>query len=96
MFVIDKPDVISATSSPYRVSEGESAILECRVTAANPNTNIIWRWIKTDSPSNVLYNGSVYNVHDIQRERSGLYSCTAANSVGTSQAASIEVDVQCK
>lgn len=83
-------------SSPYRVKEGQRATLVCLVTAANPNTSIIWRWFKTDSPSNVLYNGSIYHVHDIQRNMSGLYNCTASNSVGTAVAVTIAVDVLCE
>lgn len=93
---IDKPDVITRMPSPYRVIEGQKATLECLVTAANPNTSIIWRWFKTDSPSNVLYNGSICHVHDIQRNMSGLYNCTASNSVGTAEAVTITVDVLCE
>lgn len=48
---IDKPDVITRIPSPYTVIEGQKATLECLVTAANPNTSIICRWFKTDSPS---------------------------------------------
>ncbi|XP_052720144.1 carcinoembryonic antigen-related cell adhesion molecule 5-like isoform X4 [Crassostrea angulata] len=88
-----KPDVITRMPSPYTVIEGQKATLECLVTAANPNTSIIWRWFKTDSPSKVLYNGSIYHVHDIQRNMSGLYNCTASNSVGTAEAVTIAVDV---
>ena len=93
--LIDKPEVISNTSSSYSVIEGETATLMCTVTDANPNYNITWKWIKTDSPNMVLHNGSVYTISNVQRGRSGSYNCTASNTVGTSETAMIEVDVQC-
>lgn len=95
MFVIDKPDVSSTTLSPYRVHEGKTATLECRVTTANPKTILRWNWFHTDSPSNVIHNGPNFTIPNILRDRSGSYNCTATNTVGTSIAASIEVDVQC-
>lgn len=94
-FSIDKPVVITHMPSLFRLIEGETATLQCSVIAANPNT-IIWRWFKTDSPSNVLNNGPIYRVHDIQRIMSGLYNCTASNSVGTAVAVTIAVDVLCE
>ena len=94
--LIDKPEVKYNTSSPYSVIEGETATLMCTVTDANPNTHITWRWIKTDSPNMVLHNGPNYTISNIQRGRSGSYNCTASNTVGTSEPATINVDVQCK
>ena len=94
--LLDKPDVRSSPPSPYRVREGQTATLACTVTAANPNTNITWRWFKTDSPNNVLHNGPSHILPNIQRGRSGSYSCTASNTVGTSEEATVNVNVQCK
>lgn len=94
--MIDKPDVITRMQGPYSVIEGQRATLECLVIAANPKTSIIWRWFKTDSPSNVLYIGPIYHVHDIQRNMSGSYSCTAINSVGKAVAVTIAVNVLCE
>ena len=91
----DNPEVRSSSPSPYRLREGETAVLMCTLTSANPNTGITWRWIKTDSPNSVLHNGPNYTIPNIQRGRSGSYSCTATNTVGISKAATIEVDVQC-
>ena len=82
-------------SNPYRVREGETATLMCTVTAGNPNTGITWRWIKTVSPNTVLQNGPNYTIPNIQRGGSGSYRCTASNTVGTSEGASINVDVMC-
>ena len=95
-FSTDKPEVISSPSSPYIVKEGQTATFFCRMIDANPNTGITWRWFKTNSPNNVLHNGPNYIIPNIQRGRSGSYSCTASNTVGTSKGATILVDVQCK
>ena len=95
MSLSDKPEVRSMTPSPYRIIEGETPTSVCAVTDANPSTNITWKWIKTDSPNMVLYNGPNYTISNIQRGRSGSYSCTASNTVGTSEAAKVIIDVLC-
>lgn len=86
----------SSVSSPYRVIEGQTAVLGCTVTDANPYTSILWKWFRTDSVTDLLYNGSRFVIHKIQRDRSGSYSCTASNFIGTSEAANAYLDVQCK
>ena len=95
MSLLDKPEVRSMTPSPYRIIEGETPTSVCAVTDANPSTNITWKWIKTDSPNMVLHNGPSYTISNIQRGRSGSYSCTASNTVGTSEAAKVIIDVLC-
>lgn len=92
---IDRPEVTSILSSPYIVEEGQTVSLSCAVIDANPNTNITWRWFRTDRPYNTLFYGPNYTVSNIQRNMSGSYTCTARNSVGTSEADVINVDVQC-
>lgn len=94
--MIDKPEVTPSTPNPYRVTEGQTALLECRLTGANPKTGIVWTWFKPGSPSNALYNGPIFNIANIKRNMSGSYSCTAGNSIGTSVAATIYVDVLCE
>lgn len=86
----------SITPSPNIVIEGQMATLRCTVIAANPETNITWRWFKTDSPHEIFRIGPTFNISNINRDKSGSYNCTAGNSVGISIAATIEVDVQCK
>lgn len=93
----DKPEIKSITQNPYKVSEGNTAVLQCALTAANPITNIIWEWVKNDGPATVLSQTSNYTIsYSIQRTMSGSYNCTAMNTVGTSAATVIKVDVQCK
>lgn len=84
------------TASNYKVIEWEPAKLECAVMAANPNTSITWKWIKTENASYVVNNLSIYTINRIPRSASGVYNCTAINNVGESEAASISIDVQCK
>lgn len=52
---IDRPEVTSILSSPYIVEEGQTVSLSCAVIDANPNTNITWRWFRTDRPYNTLF-----------------------------------------
>lgn len=96
LYVIDKPDLASGTSNPYKINEEQTASLECRVNDANPETNLTWKWFSTASPSNVLHNGSSFTIFNIHRNQSGSYNCTAQNSVGTSKAIQIDVEVNCK
>ncbi|XP_078319168.1 muscle, skeletal receptor tyrosine-protein kinase-like [Crassostrea virginica] len=92
----DKPEVRSRRSCPYTVKEGQTATLMCIVTDANPNTGITWRWIRADSPNVIFHTGPNFTISNIQREISGSFNCTASNSVGTSEAAVLIVDVQYK
>lgn len=94
--MIDKPEIKSLTPSPYRVIEGRRASLECSVMTANPNTNITWRWIKTDRPEHALHTGPNYTIQNVTRMESGTYNCTASNSVGISVPVKVDLDVQCK
>lgn len=93
----DKPEVKSNITSPYVVTKGQPATFECILIDANPNTSISWRWFRDkDIPSNVLTNGHIYMIPNMQRNNSGTYGCTASNYVGTSDPVTIYVDVRCK
>lgn len=75
--------------------EGQFLSLMCMLIDANPNTGIVWRWFYTATPDELLYNKPNYTIQNIDRGKSGSYSCTASNTVGTSKAATIDVDVLC-
>ena len=92
----DKPEVRPTLLNPYKVREGETVTLLCTLTAANPNTGITWKWIKTENPNTVLHNETFYTISNIKRESVGSYNCTASNILGTSKPALVEVDVLCK
>lgn len=91
-----KPEVISTLKSQYPIIEGQTAELECTVTNANPDTNITWKWYKSNIPGNVLYRGPIYSISNIKRDMKGSYNCTAKNSIGESLAAMINIDVHYK
>ena len=96
VILTDKPVVTSTPSGLYQLKEGDTATLVCTLTDANPNSPITWRWTKIDNPTKDLYNGPNYTIPNIESGGSGSYSCTARNTVGASEAATIIVDVQCK
>lgn len=85
-----------ATPSPYRVHEGETATLECRVTDANPNTSITWKWFHEKRRDVILSTKNMFEIPDIRRNKSGSYKCTAKNTEGWSPEAAVDVDIQCK
>lgn len=62
----------------------------------NLNINIIWKWININNFSNVFYNGLVYIILNIYRNRIGLYNCIVVNLVGIFIVVIIVVDVMCK
>lgn len=91
-----KPDVKAELSSPYPILEGNKAILKCIITDYNPKTIIAWKWFKTDNSDYELSNESAYLISNTSRRDKGSYNCTASNSVGTSIAATLYLDVQYK
>eukprot|EP00105_Crassostrea_gigas_P033721 XP_011457195.1 PREDICTED: B-cell receptor CD22 [Crassostrea gigas] len=96
--VLYRPVVASNVSSSYKVLEGTTAVLRCAVIAANPNTGIMWRWFRTETPIDFEFLSyiPIFTISHIHRNMSGSYNCSASNSVGTSEAAVITVDVQYK
>ena len=70
--------------------------LSCRVTDANPNTGITFKWIK-EGRENTTVSTSYLLIFTVFTEQDdGTYFCTATNAVGTSTLATIIVIVQCK
>lgn len=87
--------MIISSENPYRVIEGQKATLVCSLTAANPNTSITWKWFSGDKQFPGLENRPTFIMSGIHRIKSGNYSCTASNKIGTSEATSTMLDVQC-
>lgn len=92
--VLYKPVVTIITPSPYIITEGENATLQCSLISANPNNSISWKWFFVGSPNRFLYNQSTFTISNIQRTEAGSYSCTAKNTIDTSEASTIDIDVQ--
>ncbi|XP_056011993.1 titin-like isoform X2 [Ostrea edulis] len=88
-----EPTTSVTPSSPYQIREGDTAVISCVVTDANPNTGITWSWTKTGNPA-VSYTGQNYTIPNIKRSQRGTYQCTATNSIETSVPATVQVDVQ--
>lgn len=94
--ITDKPEVTSSAPNPYTVKEGETAELICTLIDANPKTNITWQWLKNDNVIDVMEDRDTYAITNITRSWSGSYKCFASNNAGTSEPATIVIDVQCK
>lgn len=86
----------SATPSPYRVHERKTAKLECEVIDANPNSDFQWKWFYEKSQNYILSTGSILEIPDIRRNRSGTYTCMAKNAAGWSPETTVDLDIQCK
>lgn len=71
-------------------------MLECILIDSNPNKGIVWKWFKVANSSYELSNKSSYIIPKTNKEDTGTYNCTADNSIGTSIAATVYLDVQCK
>lgn len=82
--------------NPYTVEEGNTATLVCTLIDANPKTNITWKWFIDDNVIDPKNDGATYAIPNITRNMTGLYKCSARNSAGISELATILVDVQCK
>lgn len=95
-YELDKPEVNSEVSSPHPILEGNTAQLKCHITASNPKSIIAWKWFKINNSNYELSNESTYVIRKTSRRDKGSYNCTASNSVGTSIAATLYLDVQCK
>lgn len=68
--------------SLYFVIEGRIVVLECNVIDVNLNINIIWKWFRLSSNISFFYNGFIYIIFDIMRNKVGLYNCMVINFVG--------------
>jgi len=67
-------------SPSITVVEGQSVILQCNITTANPATNVTWFYsTNTVIPST---NGSIL-WPSVNRNRHGLYTCRASNGIGS-------------
>lgn len=70
----------------------DSLVLRCQADA-NPPANIVWR---RAGRSEIASLQESLQLRPVGRRDAGLYTCQAQNSVGTSEALSVQLDVKCK
>lgn len=67
-------------------------MLRCEADA-NPPASIVWR---RAGRSEIASLSESLQLRPVGRRDSGLYSCQAQNSVGTSDVLSVQLDIKCK
>ncbi|XP_052061302.1 hemicentin-1-like [Mytilus californianus] len=101
----DIPTVV-ILNPPYTVSYGETITIQCQVTATPSANNIIWTktingvdTLINVASSNGKYSGSTVDSPSLTitnaniKNDEGNYVCSATNSLGTGQSASVFLDV---
>ncbi|CAC5419491.1 unnamed protein product [Mytilus coruscus] len=70
--------------NPYILYERQQNIVfSCVINDANPSSNIMYNWNHPDGSYSIR--GEFLTISTVLRGHSGLYSCNATNSVGTSK-----------
>jgi len=89
---------LTPESGLLTVKEGDSATLQCDITAGNPTPEIIWRRRERMMPNGEEeIAGSVISFDGVNRHHSGHYICSADNGFGPQPVtAEIKLDVQHK
>lgn len=93
MSLLDPPSVtFIPTYNPYILYEGQQNIAVSCVIDANPSTNLTYNW---NHPGGSV-RGEFLTITTVMTGHSGLYSCNATNSVGTSKVTTKQIEIQCK
>lgn len=72
---------------------GDQLALECVAEGGNPAPSLAWRRADTGE---VVARTADLELPAVRRDQAGRYSCRADNAVGQSEAASVEISVQCE
>ena len=89
----DAPTIKLLGSPQIDLEEGkDSLVLRCEADA-NPPASIVWR---RAGRSEIASLTESLQLRPVGRRDSGLYTCQAQNSVGTSDALSVQLDIKCK
>ncbi|XP_037073101.1 sialoadhesin-like [Pollicipes pollicipes] len=96
--VVQYPPEVTLTQRPERDSvAGGTVQLLCRVRAEPPATRVRWRhdtvWL-TESPLGVRPGAEELTLTDVGPHSSGNYTCSATNSLGTTESGAVAVRVQ--
>ncbi|XP_063448059.1 cell adhesion molecule 3-like [Mytilus trossulus] len=76
--------------NPYILYERQQNIVFSCVIDANPSSNITYNW----NYPNGSINGKFLTIPTVKRGKSGLYSCYATNSIGTSEITTKQLEIQ--
>lgn len=88
----DAPSIKLLGSPQIDLEEGkDSLVLRCEADA-NPPASIVWR---RAGRSEIASLTESLQLRPVGRRDSGLYTCQAQNSVGTSDALSVQLDIKC-
>lgn len=89
----DAPTIKLLGSPQIDLEEGKDSLtLRCEADA-NPPASIVWR---RAGRSEIASLSESLSLRPVGRRDSGLYSCQAQNSVGTSDQLSVQLDIKCK
>ena len=92
--ILDRPLV--TLKSEGTVEHGETLTMTCTVTAAKPDTELIFHW-QTNGGSLPFLTTDILILHLDYREHDGNYSCAAENIPGVGDMSQpIDVVVTCK
>ena len=72
-------------SDNQTVVEGGSVLFQCRILSGIPNPEIEWKPMLTsgfEKNVEILANGGVIRMTDVQKENEGRFECTASNLAG--------------
>ena len=92
---IDKPIVAVEPSSSVDVSPGEQLTVGCRVLKSNPRVIFQYEWLVLGE-EDVVGTESHFTINRVSVNDNKTLQCRARNSVGTSEPASVRINVLCK
>lgn len=93
LFFTDAPTIKLLGAPQIDLEEGkDSLVLRCEADA-NPPANIVWR---RAGRSEIASLQESMQLRPVSRRDSGLYTCQAQNSIGSSEALSVQLDIKCK
>lgn len=90
---IDPPEVTLIGVPHEDIEEGQDTVTLRCIADANPPASIIWQ---RQGSRDVVSISETLIFKPVNQRDSGTYTCTAKNSVGTSQPISATLDVKCK
>lgn len=92
---LDKPIVAVEPSSSLDVSPGEQLTVGCRVLKSNPRVILQYEWLVLGE-EDVVGTESHFTINRVSVNDNKTLQCRARNSVGTSEPASVRINVLCK